>query len=199
MARSTLSGFFATILVSSALCTPALAGGKWTWNADKATGSVEFVAIGSPASLRIHGVGAPPKGTMTITDRAVSGACTFDLASIDTGIALRNKHMREKYLETAKYPKAVFTIVKMILPDDLSNQSFSAEKVQYSAKLKLHGVERAFEGTANVTREENGLKVETEFELKLADFDIKTPSFMDITVSETVEVTVQATAPLEKR
>jgi polyisoprenoid-binding protein YceI len=199
MARTTLSGFVASILVSSILSAPALAAGKWTWNADKATGSVEFVAIGKPAALRIHGVGAPPRGTMTVADRTVSGTCTFDLNSIDTGIALRNKHMREKYLETAKFPKAVFTMVKMILPEDLSNPSFSAEKVQYSAKLKLHGVERAFEGTANVSREDNGLKVETEFELKLADFGITTPSFMDITVSETVEVTVQATAPLENK
>ena len=31
-----------------------------------------------------------------------------DLASLDTGISLRNKHMRENHLETEKYPSAVF-------------------------------------------------------------------------------------------
>jgi polyisoprenoid-binding protein YceI len=31
-----------------------------------------------------------------------------DLASLDTGIPMRNKHMRENHLETSKYPKAVF-------------------------------------------------------------------------------------------
>ena len=43
-----------------------------------------------------------------------------DLASIDTGIGMRNTHMRERHLETDQYPEAVFTageIRTMSLPE----------------------------------------------------------------------------------
>ena len=43
-------------------------------------------------------------------------------ASLDTGIDLRNKHMREKYLEVQKYPNAVLTVDRSTLhfPDDVA-------------------------------------------------------------------------------
>src|SRR3990167_3638739 len=61
------------------------------------------------------------KGEITIDDsldfKKLPPKVSFevDLARIDTGIPLRNEHMRDNFLETKKYPKAVF-VVQQIKP-----------------------------------------------------------------------------------
>jgi polyisoprenoid-binding protein YceI len=64
-----------------------------------------------------------------------------DLASLDTGIGLRNRHMRENYLETEDYPFASFS-GRIGALEGLGGGRFSAEAV---GELDIHGlaVERA--------------------------------------------------------
>lgn len=55
------------------------------------------------------------KGKITVDDsldlsKPFNATFDVDLASIDTGIPLRNEHMRDNFLETAKYPKASFVL-----------------------------------------------------------------------------------------
>jgi polyisoprenoid-binding protein YceI len=59
-----------------------------------------------------------------------------DLASLDTGIGLRNRHMRENYLETEDYPFASFSGRVGVL-EGLGERRFSAEAV---GELEIHGV-----------------------------------------------------------
>src|SRR5438105_5042565 len=50
-------------------------------------------------------------GTITADPAAPAQAqvdVVIDLASLDTGVALRNQHMRERYLQTAKFPAVTF-------------------------------------------------------------------------------------------
>src|SRR5688500_7674882 len=76
-------------------------------------GAVEVLAIGKPAFIKIRGKGAPPSGEIRIDGKKVSGAFEFDVASIDTGIGLRNEHMRDKYLHVKEHPKAKLEITQL--------------------------------------------------------------------------------------
>src|SRR5665213_883380 len=74
---------------------------------------VDFLSIGRPAAIKIHGEGSRLEGKMTIQDRVASGRLIFDLDSLDTDIDLRNRHMKEKYLETGKCKSAELEIEKL--------------------------------------------------------------------------------------
>lgn len=91
-----------------------------------------------------------------------------DLNALDTGIGLRNRHMRENYLETAKYPFAQFT-AKV---DQIEKGDENRLLVTASGKMKIHGVEQPLTIEATVTTGEDGYHVQTEFMLKLSDFKI---------------------------
>lgn len=188
---------FALIAQSS----PAIAAELWTWNASKGKGQVTFNAVGRPALLRIHGEGAAPKGTLSLDGRKVSGICTFALDSLDTGINLRNEHMKHKYLEIKKFPEASLAITEVAFPADFNITTFKStgDKLPFKGELELHGVKKAVTGVVTLEKNDQDLEVEAEFPLKLSEFQVKTPSYRGITVTEDVEVNVKAKAPLERQ
>lgn len=51
----------------------------------------------------------------------------FALAGLETGISLRDRHMREKYLEVACYPEAVLTVPRASLKFPADGQRSSAD------------------------------------------------------------------------
>src|SRR4051812_42213663 len=70
-----------------------------------ANAEVLFQATG-PAGLKIEG-----KTTdLSVGSAGKSVRIRVALAGLDTGIALRNKHLKEKYLELEKYPEAVLEV-----------------------------------------------------------------------------------------
>ena len=76
-------------------------------------GKVEFLAVGQPSALKIRGKLSdekPISGSLEVVDGSLSGTAKVKLDGFDTGIELRNRHMKEKYLETGKYPE---TAVKL--------------------------------------------------------------------------------------
>src|SRR4051812_34300287 len=92
------------------------AGNQWMVDLGAGSGTVEFNATGRPSALVINGKGAAPKGKVAVNGTSVTGSANFDLTSLDTGINLRNDHMKNKYLEVSKYPQATLTIQKLTLP-----------------------------------------------------------------------------------
>src|SRR5262245_21252728 len=62
---------------------------------------------------------------------------TVPLADLDTGIAVRNQHLREKYLETAQYPNAELTIPRSAI--QFPPEGGTAKDVSVSGEMKLHG------------------------------------------------------------
>jgi polyisoprenoid-binding protein YceI len=176
-------------------CFVALAGltsGKV--DLDKGTGAVEFRAIGRPSSLKVIGKGPPAKGNFTVKDRDVSGKAHFKLSDLDTGIGLRNKHMKEKYLEVEKYPEATLTLSQLKLPKDLVGNT-TIDEVPFEGKLKLHGVEKTVKGTAEIRKNADQVSVQSKFGFKLSDYGIDVPKYAGITVADEVQVSVQNTAP----
>lgn len=106
------------------------------------------------------------------------------LNDLDTGIGLRNRHMRENYLHTDKYPIAAYK-AKLNLVKKLSENVF---EVFATGTMSLHGVDKSLKASATVTHNNDLLKVESEFEIKLSDFNIEIPKLMFMKISEIIAI-----------
>ena len=110
-----------------------------------------------------------------------------DLRTLDTGIGLRNRHMRENYLETDRWPMAVFRgrVSRVVRLDT----SLTAYQATAEGTLSIHGVERniTIEGTVFFP-EENRMRIQARFQVKLPDYKIKIPRIMFFKLSEIIRL-----------
>jgi polyisoprenoid-binding protein YceI len=164
---------------------------------DRGAATVELVAGGWPSAQEIPGKGKGLHGRIVVAGSSAQGRVSFDLQSLDTGIGLRNRHMKEEYLETARYPQATLTLTRVDLQGLAGEPAFSGRRVPFEGLLDLHGVSRAVSGEARLTRDGSGVTVDAAFAVRTGDFGIRTPSYLGITVAEEVKVKVRFSAPVE--
>jgi polyisoprenoid-binding protein YceI len=168
----------------------------------KSANSVEFLAIGWPSKLKVRGVGKAEGekkllgGNLVVSGESLLGKASFPLDTLDTGIALRNRHMKETYLETAKFPNAEIEITELKIPEPLKAADGEAPKVPFVGKLTIHGVTTEVRGTVDLKKFTGVWTLNFNFGTKITAFGIKLPSFMGVTVAEDVEVTVKVEGPL---
>jgi polyisoprenoid-binding protein YceI len=124
---------------------------------------------------------------------AFDGTLTVDLRTIDTGINLRNEHLREKYLEVDKgtgYDKAVLSEIdlKGFNPDAPDGRG------SFTGSLVRHGVKKTVNGPVEVRKAGAGLRVHALFPVYLPDYEIPEPRYLGVGVKDTVQVEVTFTA-----
>jgi polyisoprenoid-binding protein YceI len=135
-------------------------------------------------------------GTLTLEPSKparLTNEISMDLATIDTGIGLRNQHLREKYLEVAKgkgFDKAVLSEIQL---NDVDGEAF-AGRTAFSGVLLLHGVKHPVAGTAEIRREGSGRRVHAEFVLNLTDFGVTPPEYLGVGVGSKLVVKAQFSA-----
>ncbi len=163
---------------------------------------VEFLAVGKPSALKIRGetkndkVKQPLTGILNVTNTDITGTATYALDALDTGIELRNSHMKEKYLETAKHPTATLKITELKLPAAKDGKVVQ-ENIPFTGSLTLHGVEKSIKGTVNVDKTAEKADLQFAWELQTADYAIDVPSYLGIKVTDAVKVTTKVTGPLK--
>ena len=145
--------------------------------------SARFHATG-PAGLKIEGTTAE----MSLKDDDTTLTIVVHLASFDTGIALRNRHMREKYLQVDKYPDAVLTVTKASVSLPAEGNPTTADA---PGKLALHGKEQATSIHYEIVRHGETLEVVGKLALNINDYGIETPSYLGVSVKPAVEVDVR--------
>lgn len=156
-------------------------------------GAVTFRAVGRPAAIKINGSGEAAHGTLTIDDdKKATGTLTFNLKSLTTGIDLRDKHMKEKYLQVDRYPESQLTIKNLAIPDRVLNSTSAEQDIPFSGKLKLKGTEKDVQGTAHVKKSNENLDVTAQFSIKLDDFGVDIPKYLGITVANEVKIEVSS-------
>lgn len=125
-------------------------------------------------------------GTLQIDETnttKASGAVTVDVASLDTGIGLRNEHMQGT-IEAAKYPTATFKLQKLSVPGNkLKANAITTGTV--TGQMTLHGVTRTITAPVELTylpqqdpnyRPGDWVEVNSSFKLKLSDYKIALPA-----------------------
>ena len=168
------------------LITSSVALGNYHFKPNN--GKVSFKTKGWPSLITIKGESKGVQGELKEMDGKVSGALSFDLQTLKTGISLRDDHMKNKYLEVTKYPKATLTLKNLMLPEKKSGD------VPFKGLLKIHGVEKEVKGKVTLESGSDGkeVKMKGEIPIKLADFKIEIPSYKGITVAETVKVFIES-------
>lgn len=151
-------------------------------------GRVEFVALGRPAMLKIKGESRGPEGQLELNKEVVKGELKFQLEGLNTGIGLRDNHMKNKYLEVGKYPSAILKIENLKV-EGLSGAS-SAKSVKFDGELTMHGVSKPVHGSAEISADPKGYKTHAVFSVAIKEFNIDIPSYAGIRVADTVDVNV---------
>lgn len=153
-------------------------------------GKVDFLSIGRPAAIKIRGEGSKLEGSLKVENNLATGKIIFDLESLDTNINLRNRHMKEKYLETNKYKNAELTIEKLKIPDQAFLNNAETVMIPFDGVLFLHGVRRPVKGLSKIQIKKNTLTGTADFEVHLSDYNIETPSYLGVTVANDVQLSV---------
>ncbi len=107
-----------------------------------------------------------------------------ELATMKTGIGMRDRDMREDYLETDKYPRAVYD-AKIIAIDPLGNNSY---RVTAEGDFSIHGVSQPREIIATVEMEQNDFHVVSAFTVNLKDHNIKVPKLLFLRIGEVIKI-----------
>lgn len=136
-------------------------------------------------------VSLTPAGDFKATMNEISGSVTVKgdtitandvrvkLANLKTGMSLRDKHTKDKYLEVKKFPEAILTIG-------------SGKSGKGTGKLKIKNIEKDISGTYKIV----GNNVLAEFPIKLSDYGIKGIKYMGVGVDDNVMVHVEM--PIKK-
>jgi polyisoprenoid-binding protein YceI len=141
---------------------------------------VGFEATG-PAGLKIDGTTTD----LTVAEDGGNVVLTVPLANLTTGIGLRDKHMKEKYLEVPKYPAAVLTVPRSAL------KLAPGGKVEGDVQgtVTLHGQSKPVTVHYDAAAAGQGFAVHGKFRINMNDFGITVPTYLGVTVKPDVDVT----------
>jgi polyisoprenoid-binding protein YceI len=161
-----------------------------TLHQDATQGAVEFHATGVPSLLHINGKGTAPSGDLQIDGTKVTGTLTADLTTLDSGISLRDHHMKEKYLEVGKFPNATLKVKDVTLPATWTMATPEVTDQPFKGLLTMHGVEKPIEGTFSITKAGAGISTSAKFNVQLSNYGIEIPKYLGITIKDDVPVEI---------
>ncbi len=160
------------------------------------SGKTEFLAVVKPTGIRINGKGAGPEGHLDLiadeTGVTMSGRIEVDLNSLDTGMALRNRHMKDNYLETSKFPAAVLTLNEVKISKEHLR---SGGQFTIPAQLNVRGTDQSVLVSMSLRPEADQIRAVSSFKIKITEFGMKQPTFAGLTVTDEVEVTATTSIP----
>jgi len=164
---------------------------------DPSASSAEFLAVGRPSMMKIRGKDGKVQGKLDLAQKDNLGELTIDLDGFDTGIAMRNQHMKEKYLQTNDPSKkhAKLVVTKFEVPADLLKNGGKAD-LPFAGKLNFHGEQRDVSGILVTEVKGDKLTGTTKLQLNLSDYKVEIPSYLGIKVAETVDVEVSLTGKI---
>lgn len=204
--------FTATVLAAPNPCNPCAAHGKEFMVGDNRN----VFTFESKAPLeKIVGTTSKITGKVHLDPKDITkhtmATFSLDLASMKTGIGLRDEHMRDGYLETSKYPHAVLTIEKVISASQKMLADQKPITVDAVGTLTLHGVKKPVTiKNANITyfKESEAtrgkmpgdlLHVEGGFSIQLPDYNIKVPQKLFLKLDKTIKVNVDLFATTDAK
>src|SRR5258705_2969987 len=115
----------------------------------------------------------------------LAGVLLVKLDTLETGIGLRDHHLRDSYLEVGKgagYDVATLENIQL---------EKSEGKSAFRGTLMLHGQKRQVSGTSTIHRRGDGtIHVDAEFQLKVSEFEIPKPTYLGVGVRDQIQVKV---------
>jgi polyisoprenoid-binding protein YceI len=106
--------------------------------------------------------------------------------------ALMEEHFNENYMESNKFPKAIF---KGNI-SDISKINFSKDgsyPVSVTGDLTMHGVTKKVTAPGTITVKNGVATANSKFSAKLADYNISVPKVVKDNIAEVIDITVACT------
>lgn len=175
---------------------------------DKGRDSVTFTSD-APIEL-IDGHTNKIKGQVVVDDsldlgkRPLEAQFDVDLNTLQTGIEMRDQHMRDKFLETSKYPDATFRLKTLSQTPTLKNGE--PIKIEARGDFTVHGKTVAKDIPVQVTYFKSSaatsakfpdsdlIEIRANFPVVLAEHGIERPQIVFQKLADTIFVKVAATA-----
>lgn len=129
-----------------------------------------------------------PEGT-----REIDGAFSVDLRTLDTGIGLRNTHLRDNYLEVSRGPTYETAVLNAVVLDAPAPSRGRSATLGFKGVLSVHGNARPIAGTAEVAHKGDTLDVKVKFPLRIDVYEIARPTYLGVGVTNQIDVEVRAT------
>ena len=120
-------------------------------------------------------------------EQPLKGELTVDLEKLQTGIGLRDRHMKDNYLEVKRGDE--FAAAKL---QDIKVEALEG-KTSFRGVLMLHGERREVSGTATIKPNRDGYRVEANFPVRISEFEIPDPTYLGVGVKDQVQVRVNFT------
>lgn len=190
----------AALALATLLCASTLLAASRTYNVT--SDGKNYAMFTSEATLEtIHGRTTGVSGTIAADPANPADAkvdVSIDLNTLDTGIGMRNEHMRTKFLNVEKFPTATFKAVSVSGPKTIAPNS--PADITVSGDLTIHGVTKRVTAPVRVvlipeselTKSSRGpgdwIHATTEFPIKLSDFDIQVPQTLGMKLSNDVKL-----------
>jgi polyisoprenoid-binding protein YceI len=164
--------------------------------------AVFFVAIGADAALtktgdatvKFHATGRAgmkidgSTSELSVSDNGKVVRVTVALSKLDSGLTLRDKHMREKTLEVDKFPNATFAVVRTDLKFPDKGKSVDGE---ISGTFNLHGVGKATKAKYTAKRDDDTYTVTATFKVDISNHDIAEQKYLGVKVNNDVDCEVK--------
>ncbi len=128
-------------------------------------------------------------GIAALRPAVLRGDLTVDLSSLDTGIALRNAHLRDKYLEVDKGGDFATAVLSDVRLDKVEASTFKG-RTPFTGMLRLHGTRRPVSGRADIRFEGADVRVAASFPVRIDDYGIAPPRYLGVGVKNEVQVKV---------
>lgn len=162
----------------------------------------KVVFVSKAAMEKFEGKTDRLEGRISVDPAALGDSATFhfevDAASLDTGIKMRNKHMRENHLETGRFPTILFDGGSVHAASGARLEPGRPESLEVEGTFTLHGVSRRIRIPVVVTLRSDpapgAIDFSTEFRVALAEYEISRPQFLFLKLADVQTVRVSGTA-----
>ena len=101
--------------------------------------------------------------------------------------SLMQEHFNENYMESHKYPKAVFK-GKI---QDLGDITEHKQTVGITGELTIRGITKPIETTAEIKKLDDGIILVGDFLVEVKDYNIKIPSIVANNIAKTIKVSFE--------
>lgn len=106
--------------------------------------------------------------------------------------ALMQEHFNENYMESGEFPSASFK-GKITNLEDIDFNKDGKYVATFSGTMSIHGVEREISEPATIVVKDGVVSLETIFNVRTEDYDIKIPAGKKDNIASTLEITVKMT------
>ena len=148
---------------------------------------VSFHAEGSPGFLTFEGV----TRDITLKEDGENLVFTVPMDTVETGISLRDDHMRRNYVQTDKFPDVVLTVPRA----GIQWPSEGTQQGTLTATFEAHGKPLEVAVAYDIKKTKSGYRVKAEFPFNTEKHGMEIPVYLGVTIKPDMraEVTLDLT------